>query len=84
MNQSNNFWSKVVTQKYISPDSMVEWIRRSTHSFQNGSIMSKALVKSFSVINRGILLGRSKKETPPGLVEIHGQVAMVSISFLRF
>jgi hypothetical protein len=82
--QSDNLWSKVVTQKYISLDSVVEWIRRPTHSFQNGSIMWKALAKSFLVISQGIFLGRSKKETPLGLVEIHGRAAMVSISFLRF
>jgi len=30
MIQSDNLWLKVVTQKYINTDSVVEWIRRST------------------------------------------------------
>jgi hypothetical protein len=84
MIQLDNLWLKVVTQKYINTDSVVEWIRRSTHSFQNGSIRWKALVKSFPVISQGIFLGRPEKETPSGLVEIHGRETMVSISFLKF
>jgi hypothetical protein len=52
--QSDEFWSKVFTQGYISPDSVVEWIRSPTHSFQNRSIMWKALVKYFLVISQGL------------------------------
>jgi len=51
---SNNLWSKVVTQKYIGLNFVVDWIRRSVRSFQNGSIMWKALVKYFSIISQGL------------------------------
>jgi len=52
--QSENLWSKVVIQKYIRSYSVVEWIRRPTHSFQNYSITWKALVKHFSIISQGL------------------------------
>jgi hypothetical protein len=51
---SNNLWSKFIHKKYICPTSLAEWIRNPKKSHQNGSIMWKALVKSFEVINQGL------------------------------
>jgi hypothetical protein len=51
---SNTLWSKVVFQKYTSPKSMVDLIRRPEKGHQNGSIMWKAMVKYFDVISQGL------------------------------
>jgi hypothetical protein len=51
---SNNLWSNVVTQQYISLESVVDWIRRPVRSFQNGSIMWKYLIKYFLLFSQGL------------------------------
>jgi hypothetical protein len=50
---SDNLWTKVVSQKYISPDSIEEWIRRPSKETTNCSIIWKFLIKSFQVIGDG-------------------------------
>ena len=43
-------WTEVIAQKYISPSSMIEWIRNPQKSYRGGSVLWKAIIKSFSLI----------------------------------
>jgi hypothetical protein len=47
-------WTKVVTQKYICPDTVEEWIRRPVKVAANCTIIWKALVKYFQVVGEGL------------------------------
>ena len=49
-----NLWAHVMIQKYISLDSMEDWIRRLEKTHVGGSIFWKAVVKSFDVIGNGL------------------------------
>jgi hypothetical protein len=44
----------VVTQKYILPGTIEDWIRRSNKTTSNCSIIWKAIIKSFHVIGDGL------------------------------
>jgi hypothetical protein len=46
----SSLWSLVVSQKYISPASIEDWIRTPNKSATNGSIIWKAMISSFSVV----------------------------------
>jgi ribonuclease HI len=46
----SSLWSLVVSQKYISPASIEDWIRNPNKSATNGSIIWKAMISSFSVV----------------------------------
>jgi hypothetical protein len=60
---TESLWTKVVIQKYISPDSVEEWIRRPTKEAQNYTIIWKYLLKYFSVVGQGLAwrVGRGTK-----------------------
>jgi hypothetical protein len=49
-----SLWTKVVTQKYIIPDLVEEWIRRPTKETSNFSIIWKELIKYFQVVGEGL------------------------------
>jgi hypothetical protein len=46
--------TKVVTRKYISPDSVEEWIRRPSKETSNCLIIWKALINYFQVVGEGL------------------------------
>jgi hypothetical protein len=46
----SSLWTQVVTQKYISPDSVEDWIRTPNKSASHCSIIWKAMISSFSVV----------------------------------
>lgn len=46
--------SAVLEQKYVSPNSIIEWIRNPNKSSLNSSIMWKALIKAFDLVGGGI------------------------------
>ena len=48
--KTENLWSHVMIQKYISPYSIEEWIQIPMKSHAGGSIFWKVVVKSFDVI----------------------------------
>jgi hypothetical protein len=52
---NNNLWSLVITQKYIAPESLEDWIRSTNKTHKQGSIFWKALISSFPVIGEGLL-----------------------------
>ena len=58
-----NLWAHVMIQKYISPESMEDWIRRLVKSHVGGSIFWKVVVKSFDVIGNGLawMIGNGRK-----------------------
>lgn len=46
--------SAVLEQKYVAPNSIIEWIRNPNKSSLNSSIMWKALIKAFDLVGGGI------------------------------
>jgi hypothetical protein len=58
-----NIWTRVVTHKYIRPNSLQEWIRSSLKKYALASIIWKSLVSSFDLIGDGLELkaGNGKK-----------------------
>jgi hypothetical protein len=53
----------MVTQKYINPDSVEEWIKRPIKEAHNCMIIWKAFLHSFSVVGNGLSwrVGRGTK-----------------------
>ena len=47
---TTSLWTKVIMQKYITPSTLIEWIRNTEKSCRGGSIFWKAIIKSFSLI----------------------------------
>ena len=47
--KSDSLWTRDLVQKYISPESVEDWIRRTIKSHTGGSFIWKAVVKSFDV-----------------------------------
>lgn len=50
MISTSSLWTKVIIQKYIAPNSLIDWIRVSQKSCKGGSILWKAIIKSFHLI----------------------------------
>lgn len=59
----DNLWTKVVSQKYIHPELIKEWIRSLAKERENCTIIWKALLKSFPVIGERLAwkVGRGNK-----------------------
>jgi hypothetical protein len=51
---TKSLWTKVVIKKYIEPDSLESWIRRTQKSLKGASTIWKAVIKSFPVIEGGL------------------------------
>jgi len=51
---TDSIWNKVISKKYISPDSMEEWIIRPTKETSNCSIIWKVITNSFQVVGDGL------------------------------
>lgn len=49
-----NLWTKVVKRKYIDPTPLEEWIRKESKKEKNGSVVWKATVEAFKVIEQGL------------------------------
>ena len=47
---TTSLWTQVITHKYIVSDSLEEWIRSPIKSHSRGSLIWKAVIRSFSVI----------------------------------
>lgn len=47
---TTNLWTKVVLQKYIAPNSLIDWIRHPQKSCKGGSIFWKSIIKSFHLV----------------------------------
>ena len=45
-----NLWTRVMIEKYIAPDSVVDWIKNSQKGHKGGSVIWKAVNKSFVVL----------------------------------
>ena len=54
MIQAENLWTRVMHEKYIAPDSIFYWIRNPVKSHQGGSVIWKAVIKSFAVIGENL------------------------------
>ena len=52
---SDNLWTRVMIEKYITPESIVEWIRRPQKCHKGGSVIWKAVIKSFNVIEDALM-----------------------------
>ena len=52
---SKNLWTKVMIEKYIAPDSVVDWIRSPQKGHKGGSVIWKAVNKSFVVIEENLI-----------------------------
>ena len=50
----DSLWTQVITQKYIAPFSIVDWIRNPRKSFAGGPVIWKALVKSFHILETSL------------------------------
>lgn len=59
----DGFWSHVVKQKYIEPDSVEDWIRSPTKSHHNASILWKAVTIAFLLVGRWLVwkVGKGSK-----------------------
>lgn len=51
---TDNLWTNVVLKKYIHPDSLVGWIRNPNNPCCFISIIWKQIIKSFSLIEKGL------------------------------
>jgi len=49
-----NLWTRVVKRKYIDPTPLEEWIRNPVKNKKNVSVIWKATVESFKVIEQGL------------------------------
>ena len=49
-----SLWTKVIIQKYIAPDSIENWIRSPRKTHTGGSVIWKAVVLSFGVIESNL------------------------------
>ena len=47
---TTSLWMKVVVKKYISPFSLIDWIRQPQNTYKGGSIFWKAIIKLFHLI----------------------------------
>ena len=54
MINSTNLWTRVIKQKYLPHESIEDWIRRPWKSHSRGSVIWKAVVKSFSLIESSL------------------------------
>jgi hypothetical protein len=52
---TDNLWTKVVTRKYISPDTVDECIHRPVKVATQCTIIWKALINSFQVVGEGLV-----------------------------
>lgn len=50
----DNLWTRVVKRKYIDPVPLEDWIRNPVKSKKNASVIWKATVDSFKVIEQGL------------------------------
>ena len=60
---TDNLWTRVVNQKYIFTDSLLDWIRNPTKKYANCSIIWKATLQAFDVVRDGLawLIGDGTK-----------------------
>jgi len=49
-----NLWTRVVKRKYIDPVPLEEWIRNPMKKGKNASVVWKATVEAFKVIEQGL------------------------------
>jgi len=49
--KKDSLWSRVIFQKYIRPDTLEDWIRNPRKEHGGGSIIWKAVIKSFHVLD---------------------------------
>jgi hypothetical protein len=52
---THNLWTQVVTQKYIAPFSILEWVRNPDKSRNGSSRMWKAMVQAYALVGNGII-----------------------------
>jgi len=52
---SSSLWTRVIQQKYIDPLSTLEWIRNPIKSVSSISIIWKAVIKDFDLIENGLV-----------------------------
>jgi hypothetical protein len=70
---TQNLWISVVYQKYISLESLEDWVRSPVKRRSNCTIIWKALINLFPVIGEGFVLeGRERKEVRIGVDLWHG------------
>jgi hypothetical protein len=51
---TNILWTKVVIKKYIEPDTLESWIKRTQKTLRGASMIWKEVIKSFPVIEGGL------------------------------
>lgn len=51
---TTNLWTKVVIQKYISPSTLIDWIRSPQKSSKGASIFWEAIIKTFHLIEENL------------------------------
>eukprot|EP00253_Pinus_taeda_P002811 PITA_02811 len=49
-----NLWTRVVKRKYIDPTPLEDWIRSQNKKIKNASVIWKATVEAFTVIDQGL------------------------------
>jgi len=49
-----NLWTRVVKRKYIDPTPLEDWIRNPEKNKKNASVIWKATVAAFPVIEEGL------------------------------
>ena len=55
MIQAEYLWTRVMYEKYIAPDSILDWIRNPNKSHQGGFVIWKVVTKSFDVIGENLV-----------------------------
>jgi hypothetical protein len=61
--QGSGLWAQVIKDKYISPESIEEWVRKPIRHSHNASIIWKVVVMAFPLIGNWLVwkIGRGNK-----------------------
>ena len=52
--KTSSLWTRVIKQKYIPSESLLDWIIKPRKTHSGGSVIWKAIVKSFSLIENNL------------------------------
>ena len=52
--KTSSLWTRVIKKKYIPHESLLDWIRNPRKSHSGGSVIWKAIVNSFSLIENNL------------------------------
>jgi len=53
--KTSSLWTRVIIQKYLAPASVEDWIRSRVKTHAGGSVIWKAVVKSFHILESNLV-----------------------------